>query len=51
MLALIAGTGGLPPAILAHHPDALVFGLDGFSPEVRVDQMFRLVKMFLLVTK
>lgn len=42
MLALIAGTGGLPPAILAHHPDALVFGLDGFSPEVRVDQMFRL---------
>ena len=42
MLALIAGTGGLPPAILAGHPNALVCAMDGFAPDLPVDISFRL---------
>lgn len=42
MLALVAGTGALPPAIMAAFPDALVCALDGFTPDVPVDLTFRL---------
>jgi hypothetical protein len=34
MLALVAGTGALPPAIMAAFPDALICALDGFTPDV-----------------
>lgn len=42
MLALVAGTGALPLAIMAAKPDALVCALDGFMPEIPVDLTFRL---------
>lgn len=43
MLALIAGTGGLPTAIVARLPEPpLVCALLGFEPEVEVDLRFRL---------
>ncbi|MFT5066987.1 MAG: DUF1009 family protein [Yoonia sp.] len=42
MLALVAGTGALPPAIVSAVPGALVCALDGFSPDIPVDLTFRL---------
>lgn len=33
-LAIIAGEGGLAPAIAAHYPDAPVFALEGFAPPI-----------------
>lgn len=42
MLALVAGTGELPTAILAAQPDALVCAMDGFAPQIPVDVTFRL---------
>lgn len=41
MLALIAGTGGLPAAILANHR-AYVCAMAGFDPDVPVDITFRI---------
>ena len=46
MLALIAGTGDLPRAVLAALPDRpLICALDGFSPEVTPDVTFRLERL------
>ncbi len=42
MLALIAGTGALPPAIAAATPVHVVCALRGFDPELPVDLQFRL---------
>lgn len=42
MLALVAGMGALPPAILAEKPDALVCAMDGFIPDIPADLTFRL---------
>ena len=42
MLALIAGTGTLPRAILAAKPDIFVCALEGFIPEITVNVTFRL---------
>ena len=42
MLALIAGTGDLPAAILARQPEAYVCALAGFAPAVPVDVTFRI---------
>ena len=42
MLALIAGTGALPPAILAARPEAIVCAMAGFTPAVPADLTFRL---------
>ncbi|MCO4848938.1 MAG: UDP-2,3-diacylglucosamine diphosphatase LpxI [Yoonia sp.] len=42
MLALVAGTGALPPAIISAFPDALVCALDGFTPDIPVALSFRL---------
>tara|TARA_R110002051_G_scaffold57104_2_gene105780 strand:+ start:5775 stop:6554 length:780 start_codon:yes stop_codon:yes gene_type:complete len=42
MLALIAGTGALPAAILAQRPDAIVCAMAGFTPEVPARITFRL---------
>ncbi|SEW08058.1 hypothetical protein SAMN04488515_0958 [Cognatiyoonia koreensis] len=46
MLALIAGTGDLPAAIIARLPTPpLVCALDGFAPSVPVDVTFRLEQL------
>lgn len=45
MLALIAGTGDLPPAIVARRPDVLVCALDGFEPDVPVKITFRIEEL------
>ena len=42
MRALVAGTGALPAALLARHPDMLVCAMDGFAPAVPVDVPFRI---------
>ncbi len=42
MLALVAGMGALPPAIMAAFPDALICALDGFAPNIPVEMTFRL---------
>lgn len=42
MLALIAGTGGLPPAIAAATDVDMICALDGFVPDLTVDVTFRL---------
>ena len=43
MLALIAGTGDLPPALLARLPERpLVCALQGFAPQITPDVTFRL---------
>ena len=43
MLALIAGTGDLPPALLARLPERpLVCALQGFAPQITPDITFRL---------
>lgn len=42
MLALIAGTGGLPREVLGGRSDILVCGMHGFTPDVPVDLMFRI---------
>ena len=43
MLALIAGTGDLPPALVARLPDRpLICALDGFRPSVTPDLTFRI---------
>lgn len=43
MLALIAGTGDLPPALVARLPEPpLICALDGFKPILRADITFRL---------
>lgn len=43
MLALIAGTGDLPPALVARLPERpLVCALAGFAPSLDVDMTFRL---------
>ena len=46
MLALIAGTGDLPRAVLAALPDRpLICALDGFTPSVTPDVTFRLERL------
>lgn len=46
MLALIAGTGDLPPAVLAALPDRpLICALEGFTPAVVPDITFRLERL------
>ncbi len=43
MLALIAGTGNLPPALLARLPQRpLVCALAGFTPQITPDVTFRI---------
>lgn len=42
MLALVAGTGDLPAAIVAARPDALVCALAGFAPNVPASVTFRI---------
>jgi DUF1009 family protein len=49
-LALIAGQGDLPSAILADLGTApLVCALDGFAPQIKVDQVFRLERLALFL--
>lgn len=49
-LALIAGLGDLPSALLAAlHVPPLVCALDGFSPNIAVDQVFRLERLALFL--
>lgn len=50
-LALIAGRGGLPAALVqALHPRPMVCALDGFVPEgLAVDQVFRVERLALLL--
>ncbi len=46
MLALIAGTGDLPPALVARLPERpLVCAMDGFVPALDVDVTFRLEQL------
>ncbi len=46
MLALIAGTGDLPPALVARSPERpLICALDGFLPALDVDVTFRLEQL------
>ncbi|WP_458790566.1 LpxI family protein [Yoonia sp. MH D7] len=45
MLALIAGTGALPAAIVAARPDALVCAMAGFLPEVPTKVTFRIEQL------
>lgn len=45
MLALIAGTGALPPTIVAQHPDVLVCAMAGFVPDVPAKITFRIEKL------
>jgi DUF1009 family protein len=42
MLALVAGTGDLPPVLLARRPDTLICAMAGFAPSVPVDLTFRI---------
>jgi len=45
-LALIAGTGALPAALISALPDRpLVCALDGFAPQVTTDVVFRLERL------
>ena len=45
-LALIAGTGGLPPALLARlDKKPVVCAMDGFEPKVPVDLLFRIEQL------
>lgn len=49
-LALIAGQGDLPVALLAGLPQRpLVCALDGFTPKIAVDQVFRLERLALFL--
>lgn len=49
-LALIAGQGDLPSAVLAALPaQPLVCALDGFAPQIKVDQVFRLERLALFL--
>ena len=42
MLALIAGTGDLPRAILGDRSDVLVCGMEGYMPDIPVDVAFQI---------
>ena len=46
MLALIAGTGALPPALVARLSERpLICAMDGFPPNLPVDVPFRLEQL------
>ena len=45
MLALIAGTGDLPAAILNARRDVYVCAMAGFAPDVPVDRTFRIEQL------